>query len=149
MPVEIEKSRSIAWSDMFLLGHGPMDDTHREFVEIVSELQSIADDRLDEAMERLRAHAESHFGQEDTWMRQTDFPPRDCHIEQHGAVLKSIIEVQALTAQGHYGICRALADELAAWFPAHADYLDAALAQWLCKRAHGGVPVVLRRRMGS
>lgn len=149
MSIEITDNTPIAWTDMYLLGYGPMDDTHREFVDIVAQLQTAADDRLDEAMAKLRAHAESHFAQEDAWMRATDFPPRDCHIEQHEAVLKSIVEVQALTAQGNYGICRELADELAAWFPGHADYLDAALAQWLCKRSLGGVPVVLRRRTGA
>lgn len=149
MSIEITDNTPIAWTDMYLLGYGPMDDTHREFVDIVAQLQTAADDRLDAAMAKLRAHAESHFAQEDAWMRATDFPPRDCHIEQHEAVLKSIVEVQALTTQGNYGICRELADELAAWFPGHADYLDAALAQWLCKRSHGGVPVVLRRRTGA
>ena len=39
--------------------------------------------------------------------------------------------------------------ELARWFPAHADYLDAALSHWLFKHRHGGKPVILRRRLAQ
>jgi hemerythrin len=42
-------------------------------------------------------------------------------------------------------IARRLGRELAAWFPAHADYLDSALAQWMVKSRFGGAPVVLKR----
>ena len=37
------------------------------------------------------------------------------------------------------------AEHLLAWFPGHADYLDSALAHWMCKQRLGGKPVVLRR----
>ena len=30
---------TLAWSDAFLLGHGPMDTVHEEFVDIVGRLQ--------------------------------------------------------------------------------------------------------------
>jgi hypothetical protein len=46
-------------------------------------------------------------------------------------------------------VCRRLGSELAAWFPGHADYLDSALAHWMCKRTLGGKPVVLRRNIRS
>jgi hemerythrin len=50
-----------------------------------------------------------------------------------------------LAGGGHADTSRALARELARWFPRHADYMDAALAQWMAKRRLGGIPVVLRR----
>jgi hemerythrin len=40
---------------------------------------------------------------------------------------------------------RSFLQELARWFPGHADYLDSALAAWMCKRQFGGKPVVLQR----
>ena len=78
-------------------------------------------------------------------MTETGFPPRQCHIDEHAAVLRSADEVLALAEQGQLGPIRGFAAALVDWFPGHADYLDAALAHWMCKRQHGGKPVVVRR----
>ncbi|MFZ4759114.1 MAG: bacteriohemerythrin [Burkholderiaceae bacterium] len=136
---------SLAWTDGFVLGHEPMDATHREFVALVGALQTEPEERLEALLGEFEAHARRHFGDEDRWMRDTDFPPRDCHIDEHAAVLRSIEQVRALAASGDLSEVRRLAAALADWFPGHADWLDSALAHWMCKRAYGGKPVVVRR----
>ena len=140
----------LEWSDALLLGYPATDRTHQQFVETAEALRRAPDDAVLSGLSAVRAHLEEHFGQEDRWMTETDFPPRDCHIDEHAAVLNSVREVEALLSQGgspeH---CRRLADELARWFPGHADYLDSALAAWMCKRRHGGKPVVVRRTIVS
>ena len=138
----------LQWSDSLLLGYGPMDEVHREFVDTVQALQTAQDADLPGCLEALVAHARSHFEAEDLWMVETDFPARACHIEEHAAVMASVEQVQQLVAQGNIAECRRLADELARWFPGHADYLDSALAHWICKQRLGGTPVVLRRDLG-
>ena len=83
-------------------------------------------------------------------MESTGFPPRQCHMDEHDAVLKSVHEVQAYLREGgdvHNG--RRLARELTKWFPGHADYMDSALAQWISKQRTGGAPVVIRRGVQS
>ncbi len=140
----------LEWTDALLLGYPAMDRLHEEFVAEVEALRSAPDDQLAARLSQVRDHLEAHFGQEDQWMRETEFPPRDCHIDEHAAVLNSVREVQALLAQGdHLQTCRGLADELARWCPGHADYLDSALAAWMFKRRHGGKPVVVRRTITS
>jgi hemerythrin len=74
-----------------------------------------------------------------------EFPPRQCHIDEHAAVMHSVHEVQGLLAQGDTMICRELVAQLADWFPKHADQLDSALAHWMTKKRLGGKPVVVRR----
>jgi hemerythrin-like metal-binding protein len=136
---------ALSWTDAFVLGFTPMDSTHAEFVRCVAAVQNATDADLPATMEALAVHLREHFAQEDQWMRETEFPPRDCHIDEHAAVLKSVQEVQALLATGDTAEPRRLAAALADWFPGHADYLDSALAHWLCKRRLGGKPVVIRR----
>jgi hemerythrin-like metal-binding protein len=136
---------SLEWTDAYVLGHEPMDATHREFVALVSALQTAPVERLGALLAEFEAHARRHFGDEDRWMRETGFPPRDCHIDEHAAVLRSIEQVRALVEGGDTSEVRRLAAALADWFPGHADWLDSALAHWLCKRAYGGKPVVVRR----
>ncbi|GLT22091.1 hypothetical protein GCM10007933_15470 [Zoogloea oryzae] len=138
-------AHELTWSDSLLLGFGPMDDTHREFVSLIAALQTAAADELPALLEALIVHVQAHFALEDEWMAKTDFPARECHMNEHAAVLQSVLKTRPLLAAGDVARCRRLADELADWFPAHADYLDSALAHWLCKRQFGGKPVVLRR----
>lgn len=133
------------WDDRYLLGHNPMDDTHREFVDLVHVLLTAEDAALPAALEAFAKHAEAHFEQENRWMEQDGFPARECHVDEHAKVLASVREVQAELAAGNAAICRDLAAALMDWFPGHADYMDSALATWLVKKAHGGRPLVLKR----
>lgn len=139
----------ISWNDGFLLGYSPMDHVHQEFVDCVTTLQSAPEEGLAAALDALAKHCEAHFAVEDRWMRETDFPASECHMNEHAAVMESVRAVQQLFADGDVSICRRLGDELAKWFPGHADYLDSALAHWMCKRTLGGKPVILRRDLKS
>ena len=139
----------LTWNDTLLLGDPEMDAVHEEFVACIARLTAAEAPAVAEALAALEANAISHFGMEDTWMRETDFPPRQCHTDEHAAVLLSIAGVRQRVAGGDvspaYDLARALAD----WFPAHADYMDSALSHWMCKRRWGGKPVVLRRDIAS
>ena len=139
---------AFTWSDAYLLGYRPMDDVHEEFVDLVGRMQSAPDADLLGLLDQFAVHAKAHFETENSWMTETEFPARDCHIDEHTAVMRSVEEVRALLAQGNHAVCRSLADELARWFPGHADYLDSALAHWMCKKRLGGTPVVIRRDLG-
>jgi len=144
--VSANTDENFTWSDRFVLGHGGMDATHREFVDLVGAMLSASDSELSRLLDAFADHAERHFDEEREWMLSTDFPAAECHIDEHKAVLASVHEVQVLLAGGgHEATCRALARELSRWFPGHADYMDASLAQWLVKKRMGGIPVVLRR----
>jgi hemerythrin len=129
-----------------VLGFTPMDDVHAEFSDLVERATYCPDADFPARLDALVAHLEAHFGLEDQWMAETDFPPGDCHRDEHAAVLSSAAEVQALALPLRVQIGRDFVRELAAWFPVHADYLDSALAAWMCRRAHGGKPIVLHRR---
>jgi hemerythrin len=136
----------MAWHDGYLLGYAAMDATHREFVTCVAALQCADDETLLERLAAFERHALAHFAEEAEWMTTTAFPAKDCHIDEHTAVLASVREVRQILEQGgRRAVARELAQALADWFPGHADYMDAALSHWLSQRTHGGAPVVLRR----
>ena len=134
------------WSDVYLLGYPPMDETHREFVTLVDALLSDGADASG-LLARFAEHAERHFSQEREWMESTDFPAAECHANEHQAVMNSVQGVLAEVQSGDASRVPSLAQALKDWFPGHADYMDASLAQWLAKRRMGGVPVVLRRNI--
>lgn len=147
-PVPVSDN-SLAWSDARLLGFTQMDEVHKEFYTVTLKLVICTDENAVAAMEAFEEHAVSHFGQEDEWMRSTNFPPRDCHIDEHTAVLQSVRQVKEEVASGRAGaaLVHDLGMSLFQWFPGHADYMDSALAAWMTKQTMGGKPVVLRRKI--
>jgi hemerythrin len=130
-----------------VLGYGPMDAIHTEFDGLVRAALASSEVELHGRLVTLIAHLQSHFAEEDAWMRSTEFPASDCHRYEHTAVLRSANDVASLVAAGQTSVGRAFIEELAGWFPGHAHYLDSALAAWMCKRQFGGRPVVLHPRM--
>ena len=139
----------IAWNDLHLLGYGPMDDLHEEFVQLVGKLQQAQHHEIEPLLDTLHEHMSRHFQEEEDWMERTVFPPRDCHRDEHAEVMAALTKVRAQADMGIYAFCRPFADYLAEWFPRHATHLDSALAHWMCKRSLGGKPVVIRRNILS
>lgn len=128
-----------------VLGFDPMDDVHAQFEQCLVSALDCPDAALLQQLQALIEHLQSHFAAEDAWMRESEFPPAQCHIDEHAAVLRSASEVLPLVAQGQLPLGRAFVRELANWFPAHADHLDSALAAWMSKRRFGGKPIVFKR----
>lgn len=138
---------TLVWGDHLLMGHGPMDELHQEFVQLIALLQTAEDSELPSLLQAMQTHLQHHFAEEDQWMLGTSFPPRDCHIDEHAAVLKSVAEVREKLDQGNVALCHDLVHALAEWFPGHATHLDSALAHWMSKQRFGGKPVVIRRNL--
>lgn len=119
---------ALTWTDALALELPAMDDTHREFVELLAVVARAGDSELVDAWAALVEHTDHHFAQEDRWMRQTGFASVNCHTTQHGVVLGVMREGLALGRTGRLDVVRQMASELALWFPQHAQTMDAALA---------------------
>lgn len=104
-----EETNGLPWTDNYLLGYTPMDDTHREFVDVVNAMLTCADDELAAHVRAFIEHAEKHFADEKAWMEASDFPATDCHVDDHNAVLGSAREVEPLVAAGNIAIGREFA----------------------------------------
>lgn len=139
----------LVWSDAMLLGHGPMDEAHEEFVHVVKALAACDAVTALGCLQAVEDHLLAHFDTEREWMERTEYPSMDCHLDEHRKVLDTVLQVNALAKAGQVGLrdVRRLAAALADWFPKHATYLDSALSAWVSKRRHGGAPVILRRHI--
>ena len=142
---DISTPPALQWSEELLLGVTNMDAEHRRFVALIATLQGCADADLAPTLEEFAAHAKAHFAAEDASMVEIDLPIRDCHIDEHAAVLQSVDAVLALVRGGDSAQGRRLAQALADWFPGHVQHLDSAVSESLLKRRLGAKPVVRRR----
>ena len=119
---------SLPWSEALELDLPLMDDTHREFVDLLAQAEAAHDADLPALWDALVAHTAEHFGREDAWMRDTRFAAGNCHAVQHKVVLQVLREGALHAGRGDLGPARQMIRELAIWFPQHAQSMDAALA---------------------
>jgi len=126
-----ERQASLAWSDALLLELDFMDDTHREFVELLGAVETASDDHLIDCFRMLVEHTDAHFGGEDRWMAATQFAASHCHTTQHNVVMQVLHEALKRGQAGDLPLLRELSRELGIWFTQHAQTMDAALAQYL------------------
>jgi len=122
---------ALQWSEALALDLPAMDQTHIEFVELLSAVEQAGDAQLLPAWDALVAHTEQHFGQEDDWMQATRFAAGNCHSTQHRVVLQVMQEGARLGRGGRLDVVRQMAAELVIWFPQHAQSMDASLAHHL------------------
>jgi hemerythrin-like metal-binding protein len=122
---------TLEWSDSLAIGLPAMDQTHHEFVDLLATVQAASDDTLLAQWRALVDHTDDHFTREDRWMQDTRFAASNCHSVQHRVVLQVLREGTSRGEGGDLQVIRQIADELAVWFPQHADAMDAALAQHL------------------
>lgn len=126
---------SLTWTLDLALDHPQMDATHEEFVDLLTAAEAALAESPAAglaAYEALVEHTVGHFGQEDRWMAATGFASANCHSHQHAQVLQLMREVARVAReQGDFGPLGRVLPELAAWFPVHAQTMDAALASHL------------------
>lgn len=119
---------ALTWTEGLELGLSFMDDTHREFVDLLALCEGSEDAALPALWDALVAHTVDHFGREDEWMKATGFSTGNCHSMQHKVVLQVLREGAVRAAAGDLAPVRQMVQELAVWFPHHAQTMDAALA---------------------
>ena len=119
---------ALPWSEELALGLPVMDETHKEFVELLARAEAARDEDLPAVWEELVAHTGEHFAREDEWMLATGFAAGNCHSSHHKVVLQVLRDGLAKAASGDLAPARQMTRELAAWFPQHAQTMDSALA---------------------
>lgn len=135
---------AFTWSETWALQQPRMDDTHREFVDLLAQLDDelagepeAGNARLTHLLDCFVAHTVEHFAQEERWMRDLGFDAENCHAFQHAHVLQVLREVQRRWVdEGDAATLRLLAGELAQWFPVHARSMDAGLALTMAERGY-------------
>lgn len=123
---------ALTWNEDLALQQPRMDDTHREFVDLLNALHGRLDGEpaaLLAALDTFVQHTVDHFAQEDGWLLRVGYSAQNCHSTQHAQVLELVREVRRrLAEQGDVAVVRSLVPALADWFVMHAQSMDAGLA---------------------
>jgi len=125
------EQNSWGWSERLSLSYEPMDDTHKEFVELCAALSEDNPATFLARLDALIVHSIAHFEQENQWMAEAAFPPAGCHRQEHEAVLEVMQEVRRRVELGEADLATRLAEELPLWFEHHVDTMDNMLARFM------------------
>lgn len=125
---------TLHWSEALALQQPLMDATHREFIDLLGELEATAADatqaEMVERLDRFVVHTEAHFDQEDRWMASIGFSAENCHARQHAEVLQLLREVQRrVRDESQLELVGRVVPALVEWFVPHARNMDGGLAQ--------------------
>ena len=123
--------QAMAWHDKLVLDLAYMDDTHREFVDLLAQVAQASDEALLPLWDTVIAHTQEHFDREDRWMTQTQCGPGSCHSREHHQMMQIMREVAKRGAAGNLAMVRQMNHELGIWFNDHAQGMDAGLAAHL------------------
>lgn len=134
VPFDLENA--MEWSDeRHMLGLVEMDDTHREFVALVNAAGAASGAAFVEAFAALCAHTETHFANEERWMRDSGFPAEGEHAGEHRRVLGDLRRFRERVEKGSTMMAKAyIREQVPGWFDLHAATMDAALAVHLKAR---------------
>ncbi len=128
-----DTAQAVANIGYFAVGFEPVDAIHREFHDVLVDLQAPGDEG--EKLVALHEHLLRHCAQEEQWMRASDFPACACHAREHEMLLEAVAEVRRRYDAGDYEAVVRLAQELPQWFELHASSMDAVLAAYLRDRS--------------
>ena len=128
----------------YRLGVPEMDETHREFAEIVNQLTKADKPGFIELFPVLVAHTQAHFDSENALMKASGFPAVREHLDEHRRVLGELRRMVVKVENGSVALARAyVREQLPAWFSLHAATMDSALAGHLKQR---GAPLAVPPR---
>lgn len=119
----------IEWDDQaFLLGLPEMDDTHREFIQLLNELDAADNAAFPALFDQLIGHTQLHFQQEDRLMTESQFPAYSEHHGEHQRILGELNIFKKRVDKGLISFGRNyVRDRLPEWFRLHAGSMDSAL----------------------
>ena len=142
----LDEQPTLTWSDDLVMNMDKMDQTHREFVDLLAATELAPEDKLIASFIELIAHTDEHFSGENQWMQDVSFGPGGCHTDEHDMILKVMREaLRRGQEDGNLQMVRQLTVELAVWFDGHAKSMDAVLAMFLKEVAYDPVTRIVHK----
>lgn len=116
----------------YLLGVSEMDNTHREFVALLNQLDVASKPDFIPLFAQLLKHTQAHFDAENEWMQTCRFPAIREHTGEHERVLGELQRFNQRVERGNVMMGRAyVREQLPSWFELHAQTMDSALAAYI------------------
>ena len=101
------QEKYIAWTEKMSVGVALLDDDHKKLVSLLNDLHEgitagHGTERLGRVLDGLVRYAGTHFAHEEKLFAQTGYPSASEHIQEHRALTKLALDVQARYNKGEF-----------------------------------------------
>ncbi|WP_242342581.1 bacteriohemerythrin [Anaeromyxobacter terrae] len=130
---------AIQWTHALAVGVSEIDAQHQElFLRAARVVDALdAGERADvvELVQYLHGHAVTHFGLEETWMRETRYPGFVRHKAEHDRFVADLAQIAGELARGQGAVPFRVGRWLAEWLETHVGQSDLELGRYLARRS--------------
>lgn len=130
----------ITFDARFVVGHPDIDRQHAGLFDMVNQLHEAmrtgkARQEIATTLGFLKTYTVEHFQTEERLMEASGYPGYEAHKDQHDALTRQVIDLEARYLEGSLAISITLMDFLRAWLTDHIANQDQQLARFLKDRA--------------
>jgi hemerythrin len=130
----------MTWSDKYSVGVRPMDDQHKELVQILNDLHDAmmkghAQTVTGPLLRKLVDYTHKHFAAEETMMVSARYPALAGHRDQHRELTRQVEEYVARFEKKEITLNLTLMNFLRDWLVNHIQKTDKEYGPWLIE--HG------------
>jgi hemerythrin len=132
----------IEWDDKYLIGIEPFDDDHKFLVVLLGQMYNAflssksGGRKPQEILDSLAHYTVDHFGNEEQWMCDCNYPRRELHILEHNTFKSRLSEFRQNFQEGTGQLTLDIISFLRVWLLSHISRSDFDLG--LFQRESGG-----------
>ncbi len=128
----------MTWQDSFSVGVKEIDEQHKKLISMINSLYSAikkgkGQTILQDILEGLVQYVDEHFGTEEKYMEQYNYPGYLAHKKEHNKFTEQVLEVYQDFEQGKQVLTLELLDFLKKWLKNHILGTDKKYALFLKK----------------
>lgn len=121
----------IQWNTRYAIGHAAIDAEHQALFALAREFGAATDQKtLQGLFMRLYKHTREHFAQEESLMREINYPEYRAHMEQHNRMIGQLNDISLQIGKNQYDHA-ALESWINDWVVKHIAYADTRLESYV------------------
>jgi len=133
-----DRSDFIKWDKKYEIGINTIDNQHKKLVGIINELYSsfgVTDNSkmLHKVLNQLMQYTEYHFGEEEKYFTQTEYPETKEHLSQHRKFIKKVKAFAIDIENGEFSVSFDMLEFLKKWLVDHISKSDKKYVEHLQK----------------
>ena len=124
------------WTESCSVGVTSIDEQHQELYDLVNRLhlsmkEGTAKETFGDLLREVANYATHHFGNEEKFMREFDYPGFEEHKAQHDIFVSKVLDLQSQMDQGRLFLSIEMISFLSDWIHSHVLGIDQELGPFL------------------
>lgn len=139
------------WRNVYAVNHAQIDQQHQSLFKLAGDLnnamlQGAGGAVLTKTLDKLVEYTRNHFRDEETLMRQSNYPGYSAHKAEHDELTRQVLELKRALESGKSSLTIETMHFLSGWLTKHIADRDKKIAEYLAERTPASKAPALARR---